>query len=139
MTTSPKVAWWFLPSQERLCPGLGELLGGRTCQACPSPTSAGPAHGAGCAEHTERRRAQRGTDSAERRNVCVPPPSDPSPSPHNSPVKVDSTPPTFQARKLRLKGGTQLTLVTQAGFDPRSVSPQRNSRPLQDLYLRMVS
>lgn len=37
-------------------------------------------------------------------------------SPHTSsrqPLEVDGTPPTFRMRKLKLRGGTQLTQVTQ--------------------------
>ena len=75
-------------------------------------TPAGPAHSAGCAEHTW---STRGRDAQ---------PGDHALGPRLSPLV---------RRGNRLRGGSQLC-------DPRSVSPHRHSWGLfQDLHLRMVS
>lgn len=84
--------------------------------------------------------ARQGSSPRPEDGVAVPAPRVVYLGPHRSLGEVDGTIPTLEMRKLRFRGGTLLTQVTRAGFEPSSVSPQENSGSLpRKTYWRMAS
>lgn len=84
--------------------------------------------------------ARQGSSPRLEDGVAVPAPRVVYLGPHHSLGEVDGTIPTLEMRKLRFRGGTSLTQVTRAGFEPSSVSPQGNSGSLpRKTYWRMAS
>lgn len=135
--TLPKVLWWSHTSRGRLCSlGLGEQLS--------EEDSSGPLPHCrlqqGLLVVLESWSTWQGSTHGLENELAMPVSCVISLGPHSSLRETDSTSPTFEMRKLRFRGGTWLTQVTRARFEPRSVSPQRNSWPLpRKTYLRMAS
>lgn len=133
----PKVIWWFHASRGGLLSlGLGGQLSGEGSSGPPPRCRLQQ----GLLVVPDSRGARQGSSPRLEDGVAVPAPRVVSLGPHRSLGEVDGTIPTLEMRKLRFRGGTLLTQVTRAGFEPSSVSPQGNSGSLpRKTYWRMAS